>query len=60
MSKVLEEKKKQVIFENILNSKVRNNRKIVEAVEKIKRLKRKCQGFNSVEEIRKWRELQCM
>ena len=49
MSKALEKKISQVTLENILNSKVKDNRKIIEVVERIKNLKRKCPAFNSVE-----------
>jgi len=41
----------------LLNSRVRNQLKIAEAVKDIKKLRRPCPGFNSIKEIRKWRKI---
>ena len=43
-------------IETVVEARVRDMNKIDRTVEKIKHLRRRCNGFNSVKEIRKWRE----
>ena len=49
--KTIKERKKMII-----EMRVRNLDKINRAVEKIKSLHRRCEGFDSVKVIRKWRQ----
>ncbi len=43
-------------IDELIESRVKNIDKIQKAVEKIKSLHRHCPRFNSVKEVRKWRE----
>jgi hypothetical protein len=45
-------------IQSILETRVKDQMKISEAVEGIKQLRRKCKGWNSTDVIRRWREKQ--
>jgi uncharacterized phage infection (PIP) family protein YhgE len=44
------------VKKTITEMRIKNLDKINKAVEKIKSLHRECKGFDSVKEIRKWRQ----
>lgn len=41
----------------LLGIKFKNREKIAQAIRTIRQLQRKCPGWDSVEEIRRWRQL---